>query len=410
MGEVSDLPAVLLLDDGELDRIVRMLDLLGIAFERRAGRGAGAVLPRPSELLISSGRLAFQMPRFEPPLAPDGPIWVCYHGQDFLPLRDQLRGFGAHFLVSSAVDQETLRLFLVQLLRREPERRSGERLPMGTRIQCRVGSQLEEARLADLSLAGCRVLLDRKLAPGTPIRVCLPANLGAGQSVDLMGGVGRSLPARAAQPCWSTSIVFDYLPLEDRVQLERILQGREIGTRVTRLARRGRAPRAESSAEVAQQPARRPAAAASAAAAEAEPTELAPETSASPPERRAQSRREYRRKVALLEVPTDDSDGLTLGFDLCAEGIRITGSPPLELGMKLTLALYAGRREEPVVIEAVVLRQIGDGDYALRFAPPTPQQRKELARLSAGMPPLQALPEIARAGGAVVVARLIDAA
>lgn len=406
MGETSELATVLLLDDGELDRIGRMLDLLGVAYLRREGRGAGAVLARPSELLISSGRRAFQMPRFEPPLAPDGPLWVCYHGQDFLPLRDQLRGFGAHFLVSSAVDQETLRLFLVQLLRREPERRRAERLPIGARAQCRVGSQLQEARLVELSRTACRVLLDRKLAPGTPVRVGLPANLGAGQGFELLGQVGRSLPARAGQPSWSTSVVFDVLPPDDRAQLERILAGREIGTRVTPLASARRAASPQRPPQVAEEVERAISTAATPVSAGPAPPE--PETGAPPQERRAQPRREYRRKVAVIELSNDDSEGLTLGFDLSSEGVRVTGGPPLELGMKLTLALYAGRREEPVVIEAVVLRRNGEGDYSLRFAPPTPQQRKDLARLTAGTSPLQALPGHARAGGGVVVARLID--
>ncbi len=389
VGESPSQARVLLLDDGELDRIGRMLDQLGVAYERLEGRSAGAEVPCPSELLISSGRRAFQMPRLVPPIQPSGPVWVCYHGQDFLPLREQLRGFGANYLVSSAVDQETLRLFLLQLLHRKRERRKERRLPMGTRVQCRVGSQLQDARLVDLSQHSCRALLDCKLEPGTPLRVRLPAALGAGSLLELPGSVLRSVPATAAQPSWSTAIVFDALPPEDTAQLRRILGGREIGTRVTPLAEHAGAERALEAR----------------GAAAAEPGEAA----AAPGDRRAHARREYRRKVDILELSAKEDGAGALGFDLSPDGVRITQSPPLELGARLTLALYAGRREEPVVVSAVVAREIAQGEFGLHFESLSPQQAKELARLHSGLPALQSVEGATGATGSVVVARFVDA-
>jgi hypothetical protein len=425
----------LLVDDGELDRISRMLDLLGVAYEHCSGRGAGKGLPRPSELLVTSGRVALALPSFVPPLGPDGPIWVCYHGQDFLPLRDQLRSLGAHYLVNASVRQDSLRLFLLQLLRRDANRRRADRLPLGLRAQCWFGSQLVEALLVDLSPLACRVVLDRKLAPGTLARVVLPAGLAKGVRAELPGQVRRSLPAPAGQPSWSTVIFFDALPPEDGALIERILAGAAVGTPVSRLAEprarerrldigdvlatwreetgatRSTRPgaRAEPPAE-AEAPTAAPAAATRAAQAAASAAPTPPVSAPKAEERREQQRRAYSRKVAVLELSEHDSEGLALGCDLSNDGVRLTGCLPLEPGMKVTLALYAGRREEPAVVEAVVLRKEAEGEFALRFCDPSPRQRKEIAALVAALPALQAVSGASGSAAPIAVARVIDAA
>jgi hypothetical protein len=361
---------------------------------------------------VTSGRVALALPRVVLEEASREATWVCYHGQDFLLLRDQLRSLGVNYLVNSAVRQDTLRLFLLQLLRSEPERRRAERLPLGLRAQCWIGSQLVEAQLLDLSPNACRVVLERKLAPGTLLRIAMPQALAKGTRFEIAGQVGRSLPAQNGQPSWSTAIVFDALPPEDCALIDRMLAGSTLGTPVSRLAAVDAAsqPRAARAEDPQRAPTPPSAARAPARIAAAESVAAAPIDSKRAAERREKQRRAYTRKVAVLELAADDSEGLALGRDLSSDGLRLTGCLPLEPGMKVTLALYAGRREEPAVVDAIVLRRESEADFALRFCDPNTRQRKEIGALLAAAPALQSLGSTQPEGAPIAVARLLDAA
>ena len=96
-------------------------------------------VPRPRDLLITTGRRAQALA--EPAAAAKGepaPIWLCVHGQDFEALRSRLRELGVHYLVNSAVDQESLRLLIEMLLHDRSERRVDARLPVGVEVTLRA--------------------------------------------------------------------------------------------------------------------------------------------------------------------------------------------------------------------------------------------------------------------------------
>ena len=132
---MSTLPSVLLLDDGELEQVHQILRRLGADYVRLQGEEVGSAVPKPRDLLISSCRWALEMPQLESSEdEPHDPVWVCVHGQDFLPLRQRLRELGVHYLVHAALDQESLRLFLLQLVNRDLQRRKQLRIPLGDSI------------------------------------------------------------------------------------------------------------------------------------------------------------------------------------------------------------------------------------------------------------------------------------
>ncbi len=394
---MSPAPSVLLLDDGELDRVHRMLQQLGVDCVRLQKGEIRRVVPKPRDLLISSRDRTLEMPRLEssPDVSLD-PVWVCVHNQDFLPLRQRLRELGVHFLVHVALDQESLRLFLLQLLNRGLDRRAQLRLPLGDSIQCgAVDAELEPATLADLTADMCRVVSPRAAEPETVIRIVLPEALGGGKRLELQGCVVRSAAceSHSGESRYSILMRLDGLDPEARAQVEKLVRGEQIGTRVTPLAERSSgvsAPVAAEPREEAEEP-----------KAEAE---TAPRS-----ERRRHPRSEYGRRVGVLDFEDSDGPQTALGHDLSLEGVRIVGHSGLAVGSEVTLALYGGSREEPVVMEATVLRDDGEEGQALVFKSVSDSQRRALEKLRAASPPLESLRDTARERDAVVVAQVTPA-
>ena len=68
-----------------------------------------------------------------------------------MPLRKRMRAMGIHYLVHSALDRESLRLLVGQLLYRGAERRGARRLPVGCEVSYRSSNGRRKALLAELS-------------------------------------------------------------------------------------------------------------------------------------------------------------------------------------------------------------------------------------------------------------------
>jgi hypothetical protein len=388
---------VLLLDDGELDHVHRMLKRLGVDYVRLQNRQIRSVVEKPRDLLISSCERTLEMPQLESTgdVRAD-PVWVCVHGQDFLPLRQRMRELGVHFLVHAALDQESLRLFLLQLLYRGPNRREQLRLPLGDRIQCgAIDAELDSGKLVELTSGMCRILSPRAAEPGTAIRIVLPEALGGKEKLELQGPVVRcaECESRSGQPAFSILVRFDDLDPEARAQVDRLVRGEQIGTRVTPLAERTpgepEVPTPERSAEVQEPPTQ---------------AEIAPATVLQRP-----PRWEYPRRVDVLDFADMDASQTALGRDLSLGGVRIVEHSGLEVGAEVTLALYAGQREEPLVVEATVLRDDGEDGLALTFNSVSDRQRRALERLCSSLSPVESLSDGAEERDGVVIAQVTPA-
>ena len=370
-------PAVLVLDDGELDSVERTLKDLCADYVRLTGDQIAGELERPRDLLITSGKRTFVMPALQSAEGVEDPIWVAVHNQDFLPLRERMRGLGVSFLVHSSLDIESLRLFLLQMVHRGSERRASRRLPLGMDVTMLVERLEKTVRLLDVSVRGCRVLSPEPVSSNSTAVLLLPASISSGVRRELPGTVVRSSlgKARGGEIAYSVVLDFDDLEAEARAALEKLFRGEQIGAPVSPLAD----PASEAARDAVEQ------------------------VEAEEQEQRGANRSVYERRVELLEPSDAAADTSGLGRDLSVDGVRVRGYADLEPGSTVTLALYGGRREEPVVVKSSVVRSYGSDEVAFRFEDLSAGQRKGLEKLAVGLGRLESL----GSDGPIVVTKLL---
>ncbi len=376
-------PSVLLLDDGELGRVRSALVRLGADFVHLHDRKIGPRAVKPRDLLVTNLRHALDLPSFES--AEGGaadPTWVCMHDRDFHPLRKRMRDLGAHFLVHSGVDAESLRLLFGQLLHRGAERRGTLRLPLACEVTYRAGGESRKAVLADLSIDSCRIVSAQYVPPETSVTLELPPELFGGSRVELPGRSVRCTPyePRSRAPGFSVVVAFERLEPEASAHLEDLVDGHRLGTPVAPL---------ELPLEFVDESER----------------EILLEDEAE--DRRRHPRREYQRRVVALAHNDEQPENVVLGHDLSLEGVRIERRPGHEVGSRTTLALYGRSREEPVVVEAKIVCDHGEGGLGLEFVSLTPEQKQQLEKLIAHLPPLESLQDDRPEGEGLVVSRLM---
>jgi hypothetical protein len=359
-----------------------MLDRMEIPYTRVRTPRPFDTLPAPEKLLVVSGLCLTKLPKLEEAEG-NQHRRVCIHGQDFLPLRERLRERGFHYLVQSALDETSLAVFLGQLLYDGSVQRRATRLPLGGPVEVRTSRISGPARLGDLTAESCRILGAGGLDEGDAVTVVLPPALGGGQDLPLQGHVIRVRTDETTGERHGHTAVIRFSVLDDgpAERLARLVRGELIGTRVTPLAE---SPPETSRAKGASAP------------------EPAPQAEESPRDRRREVRHPYHGRVEVMEFP-GDAEG-ALGRDLSLDGICMQGSHRLKPGMKVTLALYGGRRSQPVVVDAETIR-VSATDAALVFGRLTGEQQDQLAMLIAEQPAVEQIePPVA---GRVVATRIL---
>ena len=375
--------SILLLDDGELDNVHRILCELGLDVVRLKGGEIGRSVEAPRKLLISAGRRTLdEMPAVIPVNGAPHPKWICVHNQDFLPMRERLAEMGVHYLVQNALDKASLSRFIGQILRTGVERRADRRLPLGGQIRFQTANEVDTAQLMELSRHGCTIAPPLMLSIGLPVAVVLPESLGGGEELEIQGTVTRLSQAemQGGHEVIPTVVRFDDLTGDVLARLESISRGEAIGTRITPLGH----------------------------AADGSDSASAVEGDAAG-DRREDGRRLYDRPVQVLANGAPDKP--VLGRDLSTRGVRLSGCHGVSEGSQVTLALYgASSREEPVVVEANVSRAGADGEVALSFAALSDSQQTQIERLLRAAPMLDALDQPDPQAGRTVVAEVRSAA
>jgi len=353
---------VLLLDDGDLGRIQRMLKDFDVELEHLCGDVRRVDLEGSPDVVIASVKRVLALEdSVDLTELPGKPVWIAVHNQDFLPLRVRLRKLGVHFLVQSSVGSEALRLLLAHAVYQGSEKREEVRLPVGTPVDYRDAKENKfAAELLDIARDGCRLLSDNVPQAESSLSVVLPSKLAGGEELSLPGRILRVAP-HAGSGRNLVTVTFDEIPDEAIEPLNAILEGKVIGTVVTRLGDDLSEETASTTIpgrlapELARERAPEPA---------PEPDPEPPAGPDLPPHERHNRRVVYTRKVTAL---LGGGEFGILGRDLSIAGMRSEPLPEFPVGTELELAIYGPSGAEPVLVQAVVSRDDGPLGTVFRF-------------------------------------------
>ncbi len=224
---MANIPAVLILDDGELDDVQRILEELGVEFGRVRGGAIAPNTPHPKSLLMATPRRISAVSAIDEASGDEEPpVRVVVVDQDSKTLRDQLRQVGFDYLVRRPVHPEALRLLVMHSLYRGEEKRREPRVAVGLEISFQTGEIPRRATLVDLSTKGCRLISSFELEANKQVLVTLPETLGATESITLEGRILRSSYDRriGEEGMHSAAVQFENLSTDLRHELEWIIE------------------------------------------------------------------------------------------------------------------------------------------------------------------------------------------
>ena len=356
-------PKVLVVDDGELDRVQAVLERMSIDWLRCAEPDRGHELERPSDLIVSSGPRAMRMPALS---GPGEPLWLCVYDQDFLPLRERLRDLGVHYLVSGDLAPYAFGLFLRQLLNRVEDRRLVRRIPLHCDVQLLTRSERRAARMLELARESCLFATSGELAPGERVTLRFSGERAGDAAHEISGTVVRVNPMHDAERQITAVIGFDESGPRESAYLQDLLAGNVLGTQVTPLREEPRVAADPVPAESWLGP----------QFADVQPDEV---------ERRGAARQPYDRRVEAIRWAGASEPQAWLAKDLSLTGLCVTSASPLPVRTQLSVALYGRSREEPLFVRAEVVRREGE-EIGLRFLQLSSDQTAGIERLLAASP------------------------
>lgn len=348
-------PDVLVVDEGELEDVVWLLEELGIEPERRALTPGLEDWVAPQRLLVVSARraLALRLPlrgvggQFAAIAVTDGETQT---------VEAAMRRLGYRLVVKRPVHPEALRTLLSEVLFEGSSRRKARRQALGCEVRWRSGWwRTHGAVLVDLSLGGCRLLTPVAARAGAPISIRIPPQVTGGRPLRLRGHVARSAPL-AGPGCGGLAlgVEFGELPERTRTRLAALVADSERGPR--RLADA--------------------------------PAVTAPAPGSPLPDRRRAPRSELREEVLALDPREAQVEHTLRGRDLSLRGVRVEPHPDLALGAKLRLVIRVPGGVPPVLVDAEVARDDGPRGLWLRFVEVSAAMRERVERAVAVLPPV----------------------
>ncbi|MCH8891673.1 MAG: PilZ domain-containing protein [Myxococcales bacterium] len=456
---MASIPSVLILDDGELDDVQRILEELQVEFGRVKGGAIAPNTPHPKLLLMATPRRISAASAIDDASGDeDPPVRVVIVDQDSKTLRDQLREIGFDYLVRRPVHPEALRLLIMHSLYRGEEKRREPRVAVGLEISFQTGEIPRRATLVDLSTGGCRLISPFELEVGKRVHVMLPETLGATESITLEGEILRSSYDKriGEEGMYSAAVQFENLSSDLRHELEWVIEDKVGGPPAlnnTSESAQGDAgadpstPHTKPTYTVKRAGKRRPlrrtllekdslvlksdprsegavppttSNPTSEAAVEQEHCPLSmpvdikmarKESPAQQPSTSHDDRRATARHPYTARVPAFGTRALRvlIGRDISVGGMRIESNPDLEVGDRLHLAIYGNASEEPFLVWSTVLRGDGRGGTAVAFDAVHPSIAKQLEALVASLPSVESLhDDEATAMGTVLTEIMIE--
>jgi len=350
MPHPEDSANVILVDDGELSDVRRLLDSQGIAYREAADLGSFE-RPIDCDLLISSARHALAAPEGLP-----GELACGFHVVVYDAISDGLRRLlsrsGCDVAVGRPVHPAVMRLIVAHAFYTGPERRRSGRAAMSAPVRLigRAGSS--DATLIQLSEGGCGLTSSAPAAVGESITLVLPPELTGTGPLPLPGSVRHVAVAEAGA---GSSLAIRFEPVDPKVAqlLQTVMQRHSLG--FTR-RRRG----VDSGAAV---------------------------IPSVPTDSGLDERRGPRKLFAGRIVAAGRRDScVMIGRDLSVGGMRVRPIQGLQVGDEFKLALYDDGDAGAMVVHAVVARDDGWDGLVLRFQQMSPSIRRRLERLVASLP------------------------
>ena len=359
-------PAILLIDDGELQLVRELLDGLGVEYAEESAAKCDGPPPRPSSLLVTTSRTALSRGLARGPgRGPPRPVWIAFLAGNTKTQRSPLERAGFDFLVREPVHPAALSLLLLHALFQGEDKRSAPRLAFGYGV--RIGGRLlkRQATLTDLSPRGCRLLTRHPLAVNARVRLVIPSEAAGGKSLRLCGEVVRSAPGHSeggGSGETSLGIRFESVSGERRKRLYSILRERARGPAVLAdpVARRGAGSRKDA---------------------------------------RHHPRVEFSQEMSAV---ASSNAHVVLGRDLSQTGMRIEAHDQISVGDDLFMAIQSSGGADSFFVEGRVVRNDGGSGLGLKFEWVEPGATQKLAELVSGLPLIENLSREGAAGGTVI--------
>lgn len=409
MKSTTPATGIVLVDDGELEDVVRVLEAGGLAFDRYRGGQIPERIEAPHELLVvTSRRLEHIAPVRARGTAPEKPLRIVAVADDSPALRRRLRRHGMQLLVRLPARRETWRLLIARALYQGDERRSDARVATEVPIEVDRGGAL----LVDLSNRGCRVETRDPLQVGDGIQFAIPASAlpdpNAGP-LTLSGRVRRVAP-QAGSDRRTCAVVFEAsLPRPTRQRLTAVINHWASGTSMSALAPSVFGPtipacRLPSLPDLMLDDETDPPVRSGSVVA----IELAAggggETAEQTENRRNGPRGAF---PSLLRATGEDRSLALVGRDLSTGGMRIERHPGLALGDRLRLSLHGPTLARPLALEAVIVRDDAEQGLALAFLDVSRETAFELEKLVACLPDVESLTDGELGGLGTVLSEIV---
>jgi hypothetical protein len=403
-------PDILLLDDGELAEVARILDEFGIPYNRIL-RGPQAEVAPPRSLLITTPRRAESVRRGSPRGVRAGrPLRIVTGEDESGALRRILKRMGFHLLVHLPAHPEIWRLLVERALYEGSERRLDKRVPINSPVAMSGEGGSVPGTLIDLSNRGCRVLTSTPLEANTRVDIELPPMAGKTQSLHIPAEVARlGAPTTDAdgRSLWGAAVIFDEdMPEEARTALGGLINQFSIGHELDPhlpVGLPGLPPctsRAVPGLTLDE---------------ETDPgIRIGQPISLVVPHEEDQAIDSERRMVARGAFPSpvvalgESRSRVLMGRDLSSKGMRIEYRDDLTVGDPVRIAIYGSNHAEPFLIDAQVARDDGPSGLALRFDPLDPALAESLEKLVSRLPEIESLSESDTEGLGAVLSEILE--
>jgi hypothetical protein len=402
--QAKDQPAVVVIDAGELDDVVMLLEELGVDVSRTTARNAseldGWVLPR--RLLVTTPRLALalRIPRHD---TGENRVSIAIGEIESATLHHAIQRQDFQYVVRRPVHPEALRLLLLQAIYRGHERRQSERLAIGCEVDWSLRWRRRRDPMVEISMNGCRLLTDSEVPIGPRVKIRVPPAKVGGKGIALRGHVVRceSVPTREGRERFVVAVAFEPLRGKRASQFEQLLAFRATGPATLDRSKWTPAlapppkPTQIEAPDVDPAESLEPDSASGASedvATTESPEPDAPDTrSFETDDRRSGQRSVFRGEVVALASDVDRVLHTLVGRDLSRDGLRVEAHPLIALGDHIRVGLYDASAGEPLIVEAVVARDDGSLGLWLGFEATDADTLERIDRHQKTLTPIQSL-------------------